>query len=68
MPLTPDEFAEACKQSCKHCATGNVPRYRTDSQEYVHDFTTRASFSHTFCAASGLRKAYEQGTIGGKDG
>lgn len=68
MPLTQDEFETAVKASCPHCAAGFAARYRDDTKEFVHDFTARGSFSHTFCLASGLRKAYDQGQIEGKNG
>ena len=68
MPLTPTEFDELVKLTCPHCAAGNVPRMRDDTGEMVHDYVGKGSFSHTFCLASGLRKAYDSGAIGGKSG
>ncbi len=59
MPLTQVEFEDACGQTCPHCASGNVPRYRDSTKEWCHDFVAKSSFSHVFCQASGLRKWYE---------
>ncbi len=60
MPLTRDEFQDACKKTCPHCATGNIPRQRDDTKEWVHDFVVKpGGYSHGFCQASGLRRWYE---------
>ena len=63
MPLTPDEFDEACRLTCKHCATGSKTRYRTETKEHVHDLVVDRGaskvYSHAYCLASGLRRFYE---------
>jgi hypothetical protein len=64
MPLDPDEYDEMCRQTCPQCASGNVPRFRPETKEWVHDSGGRGSFSHTFCLATGLRKVYEASNNG----
>ncbi len=63
MPLTQEEFDEAVKECCAHCASGNVPRFRPETSEWCHDFITERGASktqaHLYCLATGLRKFYE---------
>ena len=59
--MTAEEFETGCGQICPHCKDGNAPRFRSDTQEWCHDFTRHAGtakqFSHLWCFASDFRKA-----------
>ena len=57
MPLSDEDFDKLATENCPYCKRGNVVRYRTDSDEYVHDSITGASFSHSICLSNGMRKA-----------
>ena len=59
MPFTSDEFEDACRKTCPRCADGSALRWRPETKEWVHDSGGRASFSHSYCLATGLRKFYE---------
>ena len=42
------------EKTCPHCAKGNKPRWRSDTQEIVHDFAetitpTSRVVGHTIC-------------------
>lgn len=69
MPLTRDEYEEVVKLSCRHCAAGNEPRWREETREYVHDVTrplpNGGIVSHSFCLATGIRRAYQEGKLNG---
>jgi hypothetical protein len=41
--MTPVELDAACAAACPHCAVGNRPRFRPETQEYVHDYAARDS-------------------------
>ena len=59
MPLTADEFSDACRKTCPRCDAGNEPRWRPETKEFVHDSGTKTQFTHAYCLATGLRKFYE---------
>lgn len=69
MPLTPDEFDLCCRMTCRHCERGNIPRWLEHTKEYQHDIIAdrgaSKSHHHTFCLATGLRRAYEEGRLNG---
>jgi hypothetical protein len=58
MPLTADEFAVACNETCPVCKAGRPVRFRSDTNEWTHDYNVSGGFSHSFCLATGLRKFY----------
>jgi hypothetical protein len=63
--VTQDEFDAKCKELCPHCAAGEVVRQRTDTLEWVHDFSIggdppnkpfgRRSMGHGICQAHAFR-------------
>lgn len=58
-------FDKACQELCTHCREaarmeergegGHKLRFRTDTQEWVHDFSRVTQFKHAFCYATPLR-------------
>lgn len=61
-----NEFAEKCKELCPHCKAGERVRLRTDSLEWVHDFSfgtidpktgRPTGMGHGLCQAHEFRKA-----------
>jgi hypothetical protein len=64
MPLTQAEFDDVVKLTCPHCGAGNTPRFRSDTNEWVHDFSCDIhkgkSITHTFCLASGIRRVFAE--------
>lgn len=57
MPLTDEEFEKLASENCPACKGGNVPRFRTDTHEFVHDYAKGMSFSHQLCLSNGMRNA-----------
>lgn len=53
MPLTKEEFEEACLAICPLCREKLTLRFREATQEWVHD----GSNKHGICWANGLRKS-----------
>lgn len=53
MPLSREEFDEACELICPHCRSGMILRFRDATKEWVHD----GSNKHGICWANGLRKS-----------
>ncbi len=68
MPVTAEEFDQICKATCPQCASGRAVRFRDDTQEWVHDMTVGSGFSHTFCLATGVRKALKVQDASGNGG
>jgi hypothetical protein len=60
MQITAD-FDELCRLVCPICNQGGDFRYRSETQEYVHDVVTKNNFAHSICWANGLRKKYQNG-------
>ena len=60
MPLTDQEFQEACIAICPHCRAGKNLRRREDTLEFVHDGVTGNPNSHSICWANGLRQLQEK--------
>ena len=63
MKYTEREFGEICRAVCRHCAVGNVPRFRPDTAEYVHDLGTKSAdgkfefVKQTICFATNFRQS-----------
>lgn len=64
MPLSDEEFRDAVNKTCPICASGNKPRWRADTSEFVHDVVANlpkpsmgGTTRHTFCLATGRRKS-----------
>ena len=66
MTDTQPTFDEQCKALCPHCAAGEVVRLRTDTNEWVHDWSfggkdpktgTPVGRGHGICLANEIRKA-----------
>lgn len=55
--MTREEYQEAILAICPLCRRGLAVRKRLDTSEFVHDYATGASMSHTLCLASGLRNS-----------
>lgn len=64
--MTPAEFEAKCKELCPHCKAGEAVRMRTDTGEYVHDFSFGVvdpllgrprGMGHSICQAHEFRKA-----------
>ena len=53
MPLTKEEFDEACLEICPHCREKMTLRFREATKEWVHD----GNGKHAICWANGLRKS-----------
>jgi len=53
MPLSKEEFNEACELICPLCRSGATLRFREATKEFVHD----ANSMHSICWASGLRNS-----------
>ena len=67
--MTDDEFEARCKELCPHCAAGEKVRQRTDSLEWVHDFSFGETdkkigrpigMGHSICSAHEFRKQHGQ--------
>ena len=63
--MTSEEFEAKCKELCPHCAASEAVRIRTDTGEYVHDFSFGArdpntgrstGVGHAICQAHEFRK------------
>lgn len=63
-----DEFEAKCREICLHCAAGEPVRQRTDTGEFVHDFSfggvdpkigRRTGMGHSICSAHDLRTQWE---------
>lgn len=69
MPLTKTEFDDTVKLCCRLCAAGNQPRWRPETSEYCHDIIREQgnghSMTHSYCLATGLRRAYDEGKLNG---
>lgn len=62
--MTSDELEQKAQELCPHCKRAAQPgtvthtlRFREDTQEWTHNFVSGPGFSHSYCAASELRKA-----------
>ena len=53
------ELADLIATTCPHCARGVPVRYRSETQEFVHDIHKGLSFAHSLCLANGLRLKYQ---------
>jgi hypothetical protein len=63
--VTQAEFDAQCKALCPHCAAGEVVRVRSDTNEWVHDFSFggdkagtpfgRRQLGHGICQAHAFR-------------
>ena len=58
------EFETKCRDLCPHCAAGEHVRFRTDTNEHVHDWSfgtvdpkigRRTGIGHGICLAHELR-------------
>ena len=47
--LPTDIDPEMLKELCPHCQQGNAPRYRSETDELVHDLGNGNRFVHTLC-------------------
>lgn len=53
MPLTKEEFDEACLALCPLCREKRTLKYREATKEFIHDWGS----GHGICWANGLRKS-----------
>lgn len=70
MPLT-EEQRTLVTATCPICKAGDTPRYRSDTQEYVHDRALRKIMGidtliegHSICWANGLIKHFGENSNG----
>ena len=52
------KFCPNCRKAKKmqeEGKTGHTLRYRSNTREWVHDFVTKTTYSHSFCLATQLR-------------
>lgn len=68
--MTREQFESECQKLCLHCKDGICLRYRSDTNEWVHDGaiqipgTLGRRHSHAFCLASDFRKANKDKVVG----
>jgi hypothetical protein len=62
MPLSKEEFDEACRCICPQCAKGLLAERRGDTGEFCHNAITNppgakgtSVIAHSLCWANGLR-------------
>ena len=62
MPYSQRERDQIINAVCRYCATGNKPRFRPDTAEWVHDLGTRSVdgklefVKQTICFATNFRQ------------
>lgn len=57
MPLTKEEFEEACRLICPHCRGDLLPQQRKDTKEWVHTTSQKGLVTTTLCWVNGLRNS-----------
>ena len=71
--VTPENFAQFCKDICPQCAADAPLRQRADTSEWVHDTavdlpgTIGKRIGHSLCLASNFRNKYK-GVVNGQPG
>lgn len=55
-----EEVLEACAIACELCDTGQDPRFRSETKEWVHDNSKGHAFSQTYCTATNIRNEYQE--------
>jgi hypothetical protein len=58
-PKSAEDLEQVCKEICPACAASDPLRYRSDSNEWVHDVHgQKGAFAHKFCLAHNYRVKY----------
>ena len=59
--MTPDEFAQTCRDICPRCNLGSVARQREDTREWIHEASdiAKGTMTHVICFATHFRNKFK---------